>query len=102
MRFSPWVQDEDRWCVAVTIRRPDGVRVRRYVKEIRGAIVDFTRHQTEAMKITERREAEQVTCDVRLISQTWHPVRMVRLTRDLEDRAEHDVTRVGDKEQGHG
>ncbi len=77
--------DRDKWVIAVTVARPDGVLLRRYVRTLNGPDATFTKRQTEAMRFGIRREAERATCDVRLINRKWHPVRMVRLTRDLDE-----------------
>lgn len=81
-------QDGDRWVVVVTIARPDGLLVRRYVESMVGPYVTLTSRQARAKKHKDRYDAEQLTCDVRMCRRDLHPVRMVRLTRVLEERPE--------------
>lgn len=83
--FKGW-QAGDRWVVTCSFTRPDGVIVRRYVRTLEACYVTFTDRQALALKFDDRRDADQATCDVRLINLQWHPVRLVRLTRVLEDR----------------
>lgn len=83
--YKGW-QRGDRWVVTASFARPNGLVVRRYVQTIHGSTVTFTDRQALALKFDDRRDADQTTCDVRLIDRRWHPVRLVRLTRVLEDR----------------
>ena len=73
------------WGLVTRVTRPDGVGVRRYIKTLRGSLIEFSRFQSDCERYDYRYHAEWALERLRKVDwQLGCRTRIVRFFRHLE------------------
>lgn len=73
------------WGLATQVTRPDGIGVRRYIKTLRGSLIEFSRFQSECERYEQRHHAQWALERLRKVDwQLGCRTSIVRFYRRLE------------------